>query len=78
MPDSKTALLFDLVVSFVSDFIIAFATAVTSAMVATESATMPSMAVWVLGILSGLLAGARRMQAFLSSPPTLARAKPNE
>jgi hypothetical protein len=55
----------------VSDFLIAFTTAVSSAAVASGSTTMPSKAVWVMGILSGLLAGARRMQAFIQEPPKL-------
>lgn len=68
---------FSLVVSFVSDFLIGFTTAVMAAGIETGAAGLPSKAVWIMGILAGLLAASRRMQAAIE-PALFSQPKPTK
>lgn len=56
-----------LLISALTDFIITGATAITSAMVATGSAEIPSKAVVILAVLGGLVAAARTIQQALKA-----------
>lgn len=58
-----------LVVSGLSDFVITAGGCLTTAMVATGSATMPTAPVWVFAIVTGLIATARGLRALLAPPP---------
>ena len=65
-----------LVISALTDFIISAGTALTSAMVATGEAHVPSEAVLILALVGGLVAGARTIQqALKSTPEGIARLK---
>ncbi len=56
-------------VSALSDFIISAGGCLTTAMVATGSASMPTTAVMIFAITTGLVAAARGIRALLTPPP---------
>jgi len=56
-----------LLISAITDMIITAGTAITSAMVATGSAEIPSHAVLLLAVIGGLVAAARTIQQALKS-----------
>ncbi len=58
-----------LIVSFLTDFVISAGGCLTTAMVATGSATMPSTPVIIFSAVTGLVAASRRVQALLTPPP---------
>jgi hypothetical protein len=58
-----------LTVSALTNFIISAGGCLTTAMVATGSATMPTAAVMIFATVTGLIAAARGLQAILSAPP---------
>lgn len=58
-----------LVVSFFTDFILTAGGTVSGGMLGQQSVSMPTMPVWVLAALLGVMAGARRIQALMSVPP---------
>jgi hypothetical protein len=58
-----------LTITAITDFIINAGTALTAAMVATGDAQMPNVAVTVLAIISGIVAGARTVQQALKMTP---------
>lgn len=58
-----------LLVSAFTDFIINAGTALTSAMVATGNAAMPSKAVVILALIGGLVAFSRTVQQALKATP---------
>ncbi len=57
-------------VSALSDFIISAGGCLTTAMVATGSAAMPTTAVLIFAVTTGLVAAARGIRALLTQPPT--------
>lgn len=65
----KLPLWFSLLVSFLSDVVITGGTALTTAMVAGDSAHMPTTAVWILALVGGLMAGFRALKAAISPAP---------
>ena len=64
-----TSLAFTLAISFLTDFVISAGGCMTTAMVATGSATMPNTPVIVFAAITGLVAASRRVQALLTPPP---------
>lgn len=58
-----------LIVSFITDFIISAGGALSTAMVATGSTSMPTKATTAFAIVTGLIAASRRIQALLQVPP---------
>lgn len=66
---AKQMFWFTLIISFVTDFVIAAGSCLTAAMVAGGSTNVPSTAVLIYSLISGLVIGARRVQALLSTPP---------
>lgn len=63
-----------LLISALTDFVIAGGTGLTAAMVATKEVQMPSSAVWLLSGIGGLIAAARTVQQALKaaeSPQTV-------
>lgn len=65
-------------ISALTDFIITGATAITSAMVATGGADMPSKGVLVLALLGGLVSAARTIQQALKATPETSAALTGE
>jgi hypothetical protein len=59
-------------VSALSDFIISAGGCLTTAMVATGSAAMPTTPVWVFAVVTGLVAACRGLRALLTPPPSKA------
>ncbi len=59
-------------VSFMSDFLITAGSTLGGAMVATSGGpvSVPSKGVWILALITGLVAAARRVQALLQTPPS--------
>lgn len=65
-------------ISAFTDLIITAGTSVTSAMVATGSASIPSKAVIILAVIGGLVAASRTIQqALKATPETTAALKGN-
>ncbi len=60
-----------LLISALTDFIITAATAITSAMVASESATMPGTPIILLAVLGGVVSAARTIQQALKATPEM-------
>lgn len=60
-------------VSFVTDFIISAGGALSTAMVATGSTSLPTKATAVFAIVTGLVAASRRIQALLQVPPVVGK-----
>lgn len=52
-------------ISFLTDFIISAGGAITTAMVASDNTAVPSVAVCIFAIVTGLVAASRRVQALL-------------
>jgi len=63
------SLYFTVAISFLTDFVISAGGCLTTAMVATGSATMPTTPVMIFSVVTGLVAASRRVQALLSPPP---------
>lgn len=57
-------------ISFLTDFIISAGGCLTTAMVATGNTAVPSVAVMIFSIVTGLVAAARRVQALLEQTGT--------
>ncbi len=64
-----TPYLLTLFVSFLSDFLISGGAAYTAAMVGSGSTQVPPRAALILALVSGLVAGGRRLQALMATPP---------
>ena len=64
-----TQYLLTLVVSFFTDFMISGGSAYTAAMVGAGSTQVPTRAALILALVTGLIAGARRLQALMAPPP---------
>ncbi len=62
-------LTFTVIVSFLTDFVISAGGALTTAMVATGVADMPTIPVWIFAAITGLIAASRRVQALLAPSP---------
>jgi hypothetical protein len=58
-----------LIVSAITDFVISAGGALTTAMVATTSQTLPSTATIVFSVVTGLVAAARGTQKLLTPTP---------
>ncbi len=58
-----------LIVSFITDFVISAGGCLTTAMVATGSAAMPTTPVIIFSAVTGLVAASRRVQALLTPTP---------
>lgn len=58
-----------LIVSSLSDFVISAGGCLTTAMVATGSAAMPTPAVLIFSVVTGLVAAARGFRSLISTPP---------
>ena len=54
-------------ISFFTDFVISAGGCLTTAMVATGSAAMPTTPVLIFSVVTGLVAASRRVQALLQS-----------
>lgn len=65
----KGSTMLTLFVSFITDFIISAGGALIAGMTATKVVDLPSVAVVVVAGATGLIAGARRVQALLQLPP---------
>ena len=57
------------IVSAITDFVIGAGGCLTTAMIATGSATMPSTPVIVFAAVTGAVTAARRVQAIVAPPP---------
>ena len=60
-----------LTVSFATDFLLGAGTALAAAMAQQGDIQLPAVPVWILALILGTLAGARRWQALLADPPRL-------
>ena len=60
-----------LTISAITDFVISWGGAIMAAMVATGSAEMPSRAVMLLAVITGLVAAARTVQQALKATPQM-------
>ena len=59
-----------LAVSFISDFIISSGGALLAMMVVNNTQQLPTRAGWIVAGITGLLAGARRVQALIAPSVT--------
>ena len=62
-----------LTVSFLSDFIISAGGALMTVMVVNNTAQLPTKAAWIVAAVTGLVAGARRVQALIAPSVTTSR-----
>jgi len=69
MSESNFSSRVTLIVSFATDFILTAGGTISGGMLGQESVAMPPLPVWVLAGILGLMAGARRLQALVSTPP---------
>lgn len=62
-----------LLISFLTDFILAGGSALGAGAVGASTFALPSKGVWIMALVAGLMAGARRLQALvapsITAPP---------
>lgn len=63
-------LVFTIIVSFVTDFLITGGSTIAGGMIGQKAMELPSTAVWVLAVVLGVVSAARRVQAIMAQPPT--------
>lgn len=63
-----------LLISSMTDFVITLGTGLTTAMLATGAAAMPTKAVWLVCVLAGSVQAARTIQQALKATPETAAA----
>ena len=59
-----------LCVSFISDFVVSGGGALMAVMVVNDTAQLPTKAAWIVAGVTGLIAGARRVQALIAPSVT--------